>query len=63
MERVAQLKQFLGDVRTELKKVVWPSRKDATSTTLLVLGMVFLVSVFLWLVDAILAAGVRFIIG
>ena len=63
MERVAQFKRYLVDVRTEARKVVWPTRKDTTQTTIVVFGMVVLVSLFLWVVDAILALVVQSIIG
>lgn len=63
MASISQMKQFLGDVRIEMRKVVWPSRKDTTSTTLVVFGMVILVSLFLWLVDSILSLIVQTIIG
>ena len=63
MERIAQLKQYLVDVRTETRKVVWPTRKDTTQTTIVVFGMVILVSLFLWVVDALLALVVQSVIG
>jgi preprotein translocase subunit SecE len=63
MGRIEQFKQYLLDVRAELKKVVWPSRRDTTTTTLIVLVMVIVASLFLWLVDSLLALAVRFFIG
>ncbi|MEO5332965.1 MAG: preprotein translocase subunit SecE [Magnetococcus sp. YQC-5] len=61
--RVAQFKSYLTEVRAEVGKVVWPTRKDTMNTTIVVFGMVVLVSLFLWMVDAILALIVRQIIG
>ncbi|MEO5376812.1 MAG: preprotein translocase subunit SecE [Magnetococcus sp. DMHC-6] len=63
MGRLTQLKTYFQDVRVELRKVVWPTRKETTTTTIVVFSMVILVSLFLWLVDAILALIVRTIIG
>ncbi|MBF0399602.1 MAG: preprotein translocase subunit SecE [Magnetococcales bacterium] len=63
MERIAQLKQYLVDVRTEARKVVWPTRKDTVQTTVVVFGMVVVVSLFLWVVDALLAQVVKLVIG
>ena len=63
MERIAHFKQYLADVRTEARKVVWPTRKDTTQTTIVVFGMVILVSLFLWIVDALLALVVQSVIG
>ena len=63
MDRVAQFRQYLSDVRTEMKKVVWPTRKETTTTTMVVFGMVIIISLFLWLVDTLLALAVRSVIG
>ncbi len=61
--RITQFKGYLHDVQVEAKKVVWPSRKDTTQTTIVVFGMVILVSLFLWMVDAILSMIVQSVIG
>ena len=37
--------------RTEIRKVVWPTRQETVQTTLIVLGFVVLVAFFLWLLD------------
>lgn len=63
MERVTQFKNYLSDVRAEARKVIWPTRKDTMQTTIVVFSMVILVSLFLWMVDAILALVVQSIIG
>jgi preprotein translocase subunit SecE len=44
--------QFLREVKTELKKVTWPSRKDTLSATLVVLVAVFIIAIFLGFVDS-----------
>jgi preprotein translocase subunit SecE len=51
-EKVEAAKQFLREVRTELKKVTWPSRKDTLSGTLVVLVAVFIIAIFLGIVDS-----------
>jgi preprotein translocase subunit SecE len=51
-EKVEGAKQFLREVRTELKKVTWPSRKDTLSGTLVVLVAVFIIAIFLGIVDS-----------
>jgi preprotein translocase subunit SecE len=47
--------QFLREVRTELKKVTWPSRKETLASTGVVLIVVFMVAVYLGLVDLALS--------
>jgi len=55
--------QFLREVKTELKKVTWPSRKQAATTTGVVLVLVAVVAVYLGIVDFILARLVRLVLG
>lgn len=45
---------FLGDARTEVRKVVWPTRKETLQTTLIVLAMVIVVAIGLFLIDSFL---------
>ena len=52
-------KQFLREVKTELKKVTWPSRKDALSGTLVVLVAVFIIAIFLGIVDSVLSNAIK----
>jgi len=49
--KIEVAKQFLREVRTELKKVTWPSKKDTLSGTVVVLVAVFVISFFLGIVD------------
>ena len=51
--------QFLREVRTELKKVTWPSRKDTLSGTVVVLVAVVIIGVFLGIVDSGLSGLIR----
>jgi preprotein translocase subunit SecE len=47
----------------ETKKVVWPTRKETIQSTGLVLAFVFVMAVFLWGVDWILASVIRLLLG
>ncbi len=55
--------QFVREVRQEVSKVTWPTRKETGITTAMVFLMVFLASIFFLLVDQILSFGVRQILG
>jgi preprotein translocase subunit SecE len=55
--------QFLKEVRQEVNKVTWPSRKETMVTTAMVFLMVFLASIFFFVVDQILSLGVRTVLG
>lgn len=46
-----QLVAFGRDAWREVKKVVWPTRKEATQMTLYVFGFVVIMALFLWLTD------------
>jgi preprotein translocase subunit SecE len=51
--------EFLQEVRQEARKITWPTRKETMITTVMVLIMVVLASVFFLVVDAILKWGVE----
>jgi preprotein translocase subunit SecE len=46
-----QLIAFGRDAWREVKKVVWPTRKEATQMTAVVFGFVLIMALFLWLTD------------
>ncbi|ASJ71763.1 preprotein translocase subunit SecE [Granulosicoccus antarcticus] len=54
---------FFRDARTEVRKVVWPSRAETTQTTVTVFIIVVLVGIFLWLFDMLLAFLFRAVTG
>ena len=54
---------FVGDARTEVRKVVWPTRKETIQTTLIVMVMVFIVAVMLWVFDMFLTWAVKMLMG
>lgn len=58
-EKFEAVKQFLREVKTELKKVTWPSRKDTLSGTLVVLVAVFIIAIFLGIVDSGLSSLIK----
>ena len=55
--------QFIREVRQEVAKVTWPTRKETTITTTMVFIMVFLAALFFVLVDWVLKNFVEFILG
>ena len=57
--KVEGVKQFLREVKTELKKVTWPSRKDTLSGTAVVLVAVFIIAAFLGIVDSGLSSLIK----
>lgn len=55
--------EFIRQVRQEVSKVTWPTRKETGVSTAMVFVMVFLAAIFFFLVDQILSFGVRLIFG
>ena len=55
--------QFLREVRVELKKVTWPSRKQTAGSTVVVIVLVFILGAFLGLVDISLSKLVQIVLA
>ncbi len=55
--------KFLREVRTEVGKVTWPSRKETMVTTGLVFALSGLAAVFFFVADQIIGIGVRALFG
>jgi preprotein translocase subunit SecE len=55
--------QFAADSRTEVRKVVWPTRQETLQTLLIIMVAVLLTALFLWAIDSILFAIVRYLTG
>jgi len=49
--------------RTELRKVVWPTKQERNQTTLIVVAVILLMSLILWGIDSLLSWGASQIMG
>lgn len=54
--------KFLQEVRQEVNKVTWPTRNETLISTVMVLAMVALASIFFLLADQIIAWGVQLLL-
>tara|TARA_Y100001968_G_C18968852_1_gene531298 strand:- start:445 stop:627 length:183 start_codon:yes stop_codon:yes gene_type:complete len=52
---VKKINQFLGDVRSEMDKVSWPTWDELRSSTYVVLTLSLMLIVFLFVIDFVLA--------
>ncbi|WP_416307128.1 preprotein translocase subunit SecE [Neptunicella sp. SCSIO 80796] len=59
----SQFLNFAKESRTEVRKVVWPTRQETTQTTLIVMVAVVVMSLLLWGLDGIIVRLVSFITG
>jgi preprotein translocase subunit SecE len=55
----AGLREFFSEVRNELKRVSWPSRKEVYATTFVVIVTSVFFGVYLWVVDLVLSEGMN----
>lgn len=60
---IQKITQFLKDAKMELKKVTWPTPKQALASTAVVIILVFIVSLILGIIDFALAKAVKLILG
>jgi preprotein translocase subunit SecE len=59
----AQTVEFLSESRFELRKVVWPTRQEATRTTWVVIIAVVILSLLLAGFDVVIQAAVKWLLG
>lgn len=55
--------QFMQQVRSEVAKVVWPTRREVTLTTVMVFILAALTSVFFFLVDLAIRSGLSAVLA
>jgi preprotein translocase subunit SecE len=53
MEFVRNVQQFFRDVAAEFRRVNWPSRSEVASSTVVVLAVVFVLALYLGMVDVV----------
>ena len=54
---------LIREARTEIRRVIWPTRQETTQTTFVVLALILLFSLILWALDSILSFLVSSVIG
>ena len=55
--------RYLRELRSELKKVVWPTPQQVLKNTLIVLACVLVVGVFIWVFDFVARVGIDALIN
>ena len=59
---LAKVRSFIDEVKTELGKVTWPTRKETIATTWVVVVIIFIISLYLGACDVVLAKLMKFIL-
>ena len=57
----AEFRRFVELARIELRKIVWPARRETGMTTLVVFGFVIVAGLFFWALDVVLAWATKFL--
>ena len=60
---VQKVIRFLSEAKMELKRVTWPTPKQTMASTTVVIVIVFIIAIYLGIIDYILARLVKFILG
>jgi preprotein translocase subunit SecE len=60
---VGKFLKFLKEVKSELKKVTWPSRRELTGSTIVTIVVTLIVSIFIGFVDRLLSLATKYIFG
>lgn len=60
--QIAQIKQFVGEVRSEFDKIVWPDKKHTMASTGVVIALVIMIAFYLGAVDLILGKLIGYIL-
>ena len=55
--------KFFREMKSELKKVVWPTKEQVLKNALIVVGCVLVVGVFIWLFDFVAGIGIGALLG
>ena len=56
-------KDYINELKLEMRRVTWPNRKQVESTTAVVIFSVFAFAGYFWVVDGILSKGIRDILN
>ena len=62
-KKKTNFKEYFRGVRTELKKVVWPTRKEVVSYTAVVIAVCAAFALAFWLIDTGVLAALKAVLG
>ena len=59
----SRIGKWFHDLKSECKKIVWPTRKQTANNTLIVIATILVIGVFIWILDAIFNLGITTLIS
>ena len=63
VQKENRIAQYVRETRAELRKVVWPTREEATNLTIIVVGTIVVMSAFFGVIDYLLTGLFRFLLA
>ncbi len=63
VQKENRIAQYVRETRAELRKVVWPTREEATNLTIIVVATIVAMSAFFGVIDYLLTALFRFLLA
>jgi preprotein translocase subunit SecE len=60
---ISRIPSFIGEVRQEVKKVSWPSRRETMLTTAVVFVFALIAAIYFMIVDQVIYRSLHWIIG
>ncbi|MGI6181464.1 MAG: preprotein translocase subunit SecE [Agathobaculum sp.] len=58
----ARIGKWFRELKSECRKIVWPTRQQTVNNTLVVVACVIVVGIFIWVLDVIFGLGVQALI-
>lgn len=58
-----RIARYFKELKSEMKKVVWPSKKQVIKNTLIVIAAVVIIGVVIWILDAVFGFGLSKLIA
>ena len=58
----SKIVRFFKEVKSEMKKVVWPTRKQVVKSTLVVIASVVIIGIVIWALDYVFGLGLSTLI-
>ena len=55
----ARIGKWFRELKSECRKIVWPTREQTINNTLVVLASVVIIGIFIWVLDIVFGLGIR----
>ena len=59
----AKIAKFFRELKAEIKKVIWPTKKQLINNTTVVVACILVIGIAIWVLDALFSKGIAMLIG